>query len=47
MDTYADERYARANLGWLREPGDARLRQLLAEHGPFDTFTTTTAAGER
>ncbi|MEH1166424.1 DNA-processing protein DprA [Micromonospora sp. CPCC 205539] len=36
MDTIDDERTARATLGWLCEPGDAGLRQLLAQHTPTD-----------
>ncbi|MET7396302.1 DNA-processing protein DprA [Dactylosporangium sp. NPDC005572] len=45
MDTYADERFARATLGWLCEPGDARLRQLLADHGPVETFDMLSRVG--
>ncbi|GAA4259943.1 DNA-processing protein DprA [Dactylosporangium darangshiense] len=45
MDIYADERFARATLGWLCEPGDARLRQLLAQHGPVDTVDMLSGVG--
>lgn len=38
MDSYFDERIARAKLGWLFEPGDPRLRQLVTAHGPLDTL---------
>lgn len=36
MDAFSDERIARATLGWLCEPGDARLQKLLATHGPVE-----------
>lgn len=45
MDTYSDERIARATLGWLCEPGNARLRTLLAEHGPVETFDMLSVRG--
>ncbi|MEU1969670.1 DNA-processing protein DprA [Micromonospora sediminicola] len=45
METYSDERIARATLGWLCEPGDRRLRKLLAEHGPLETFDMLSVAG--
>jgi DNA processing protein len=45
MDTYSDERIARATLGWLCEPGNARLRKLLAEHGPVETFDMLSVRG--
>ncbi|SCL25828.1 DNA processing protein [Micromonospora rhizosphaerae] len=45
MDTYSDERSARAKLGWLCEPGDSRLRKLLAEHGPVETFDMLSVRG--
>ncbi|ROO60339.1 DNA processing protein [Micromonospora sp. Llam0] len=38
MDAFRDERIARATLGWLSEPGDAHLRQLLATHGPVESL---------
>jgi DNA processing protein len=37
-DAFRDERIARAKLGWLCEPGDALLRDLLATHGPIRTL---------
>ncbi|AXH93596.1 DNA-processing protein DprA [Micromonospora aurantiaca] len=45
MDAYSDERIARATLGWLCEPGDSRLRKLLAEHGPVETFDMLSVRG--
>ncbi|WP_410814855.1 DNA-processing protein DprA [Micromonospora sp. 067-2] len=45
MDTYADERFARATLGWLCEPGDAQLRQLLAQHTPIDAVDMLSRRG--
>jgi DNA processing protein len=38
MDAFRAERIARAKLGWLCEPGDAHLRELLATHGPIKTL---------
>ncbi|MGC4750466.1 DNA-processing protein DprA [Micromonospora sp. DT201] len=38
MDTIDDERIVRGMLSWLCEPGDARLRQLLAQHTPIDVL---------
>ncbi|WP_230689076.1 DNA-processing protein DprA [Micromonospora sp. WMMC415] len=45
MDTYSDERIARATLGWLCEPGDSGLRKLLADHGPVETFDMLSVRG--
>jgi len=47
MDPHTDERFARAMLGWLCEPGDAQLAQLLAEHSPTETLDMMARHGVR
>jgi DNA processing protein len=38
LDHLHELRTVRACLAWLVEPGDERLTELLAAHGPFDTL---------
>ncbi|MFI5916485.1 DNA-processing protein DprA [Dactylosporangium sp. NPDC051541] len=38
MDVHFEERFARAALGWLCEPGEQRLRYLLARHSPVEVL---------
>jgi DNA processing protein len=45
MDAFHDERIARAKLAWLREPGDAHLQELVAAHGPVETFDMLSVRG--
>jgi DNA processing protein len=45
MDPYREERFARAVLGWLCEPGDAQLGQLLAQHDPAEVVDMLSRPG--
>jgi hypothetical protein len=45
MNAVSTDRIARATLGWLGEPGDPQLQELLAAHGPVATVDILSRAG--